>query len=159
MHKEPQRLPEALKCYGQDQATLFVKFYNKSFPLDKKHDDDYLSRDWFDPEVHLEVRKVFENFGLALDNHDLECFRRMGLAARIYARLPSWDPKSGVEDDEEGLGIHHDNYFYCRAALPARPIAAQWSRVSSLINTTGAGVEFVSSTLVALLHPHMSLPA
>ncbi|CEL63532.1 elongator complex protein 2 [Rhizoctonia solani AG-1 IB] len=147
MHKEPQRLPEALKCYGQDQATLFVKFYNKSFPLVKKHDDNYLSRDWFDPEVHLEVRKVFENFGLALDDHDLECFRRMGLAARMYARLPLWDPKLGVEDDKEGLGIHHNNYFYCRAALPARPIAAQWSRVSSLISTTGAGVEFLEYLL------------
>ncbi|KAG8691167.1 hypothetical protein FRC11_006209 [Ceratobasidium sp. 423] len=146
LHRNPQRLPEALKEYGPDLAKKFEAIYGERFGTDKNSDNEFLCREWDTEDTAIGTRVAFEKWGIQLEKDSNPHVVRMGTSARLYARLVSFELNVSLRKKliSDGHASHKD-FFFNRAILPTNLISFQWIRLSRALMGpgSGAGMEFL----------------
>lgn len=132
-------IPLGLAAFTVKAAEQFGNIWSEAFPTDEADDADLLDRVWDIPESLTASRTAFDEWGAWLVKHDLknEVFRRLGTAARILARLPTWEPDFAKASTPHDIAT--TSYYFPRMTLPTRQLVTQWVRIASTLNSSTCG--------------------
>lgn len=104
LHSVPERVPQYLARYSNNEAAAFFKLYNAAV---KSVIDPVKGLRHHDPTTVVALRRVFDDFGKYLYDPKDDSSRRVSASLRIYSRLPSY---------ARGTAGPH---FYPAASLPS----------------------------------------
>ncbi|KAF8594027.1 hypothetical protein BDV93DRAFT_565872 [Ceratobasidium sp. AG-I] len=132
-------IPLGLAAYTTRAADKFGEFWGESFPTAEENDTDLLDRKWDSPTTLVSSRSALDAWGRWIVKQDLknETYRRLGTAARLLARLPTWP--SVAADASIPRDINYTLYYFPRATLPSKQIIAQWVRIAGTLDSGASG--------------------
>ncbi|KAF8594026.1 hypothetical protein BDV93DRAFT_565871 [Ceratobasidium sp. AG-I] len=138
-------IPLGLKAFTLKAADHFGEIWTKLFPNGPKADNGYLEQNWTSPAVLIKSRQAFDTWGqwIIRQDKDSPAHLRTGIAARIFARLPTWNLASvqAISDETPQSQARAQARFHPRATLPTKSTVTQWVRVAKELGN-GAGGAF-----------------